>query len=52
MVPRLYFNLIFHPLTTLRLIINDEIKPTMGPDRKLAYRLTGNGIKDHLEQLQ
>jgi hypothetical protein len=39
-------------LTTLRLIINDEIEPTTGPDRKLAYRLTDDGIKDGLEQLQ
>jgi hypothetical protein len=39
-------------LTTLRLIINDEIEPTTGPDRKLAYRLTDDGIKDGLEQLK
>jgi hypothetical protein len=35
-----------------QLILGDEIEPTTGPDGKLAYRLTDDGIKDGLVRLQ
>jgi Type IV secretion-system coupling protein DNA-binding domain len=35
-----------------QLILGDEIEPTTGPDGKLAYRLTDEGIKDGLVRLQ
>jgi hypothetical protein len=35
-----------------QLILNDEIEPVTGPDGKLAYRLTDDGIKDGLVRLQ